>query len=392
MTASRLSLTLVRPFGSRCLVRWRLATALVLTALAVPRLLLAGTGTLVFEFANFSPREASVTVDGVAVEPASPSRKSTPVTKGEPVPPVTTRSFVERTTSIPPLFIRGLSAGEHTLAVTHPSFDPWTQQVFVRNGETTPVSVTLSPKPATLRLDVRGPAEFKLRVSGLEVPLIDGRIVLPAWEGLQLELIADGFESVRRMIVLAANGEELWSVPMNQIRQADGSPPREQARLIAVEELPREPLRSKLSFELTKGDSRAGKTESGKASTPEESLRPKPDDSSAEIEPPARSTSPPRRYILFAELDELPREVTGIRPTYPRDLSADQQIDGWVEVGFIVDSRCCVRDAYIIRSSHAEFEEPALEAIRRCRFTPGRKDGQDVLFNGRRLFEFRLSD
>jgi protein TonB len=49
-----------------------------------------------------------------------------------------------------------------------------------------------------------------------------------------------------------------------------------------------------------------------------------------------------------------------------------------VVVGFIVDSSGNVVQAYVVRSSHREFEQPAVQAVSRWKFRPGRKGGRAV--------------
>ncbi len=53
-------------------------------------------------------------------------------------------------------------------------------------------------------------------------------------------------------------------------------------------------------------------------------------------------------------------------------------ITGDVNVGFIVDSDGNVRDAYPISSSHREFEVPAVQAVSKWKFRPGRRGGKAV--------------
>ena len=53
-------------------------------------------------------------------------------------------------------------------------------------------------------------------------------------------------------------------------------------------------------------------------------------------------------------------------------------IEGQVLVGFIVDSKGTVREAYPIRSTHREFESAAVQAVSKWRFRPGKKGGRSV--------------
>jgi periplasmic protein TonB len=51
---------------------------------------------------------------------------------------------------------------------------------------------------------------------------------------------------------------------------------------------------------------------------------------------------------------------------------------GEVVVRFVVDAQGAVRRARVVQSSRAEFEGPALRAVERWRFRPGRKAGRAV--------------
>jgi periplasmic protein TonB len=89
----------------------------------------------------------------------------------------------------------------------------------------------------------------------------------------------------------------------------------------------------------------------------------------------------------------MPREATGIRPTFPHGLSGEQQVEGRADLGFTIDRQGWARDIYVMGSSHTELEQPAMQALQRSRFRPGRKDGQDVRHSHPHgVFEFRLSD
>ena len=77
------------------------------------------------------------------------------------------------------------------------------------------------------------------------------------------------------------------------------------------------------------------------------------------------------------DLDQIPQATYQVPASYPFEMKREG-ISGRVVVGFIVDSRGEVRDAYVIESSHPEFESPALQAVLKWRFRPGRKSGKAV--------------
>lgn len=79
----------------------------------------------------------------------------------------------------------------------------------------------------------------------------------------------------------------------------------------------------------------------------------------------------------ISQLDRSPRPKFQRRPNYPAELR-NAGVRGEVVVDFVVDSSGAVQKAFALRSSHREFEAPAVEAVADWRFEPGRKGGRDV--------------
>lgn len=77
------------------------------------------------------------------------------------------------------------------------------------------------------------------------------------------------------------------------------------------------------------------------------------------------------------ELDQIPQATVQLPPKYPYEMQR-QQVEGTVLLGFIVDSQGTVRDPYVVSSPQIEFNGPALQAILKWRFRPGRKSGKYV--------------
>lgn len=77
------------------------------------------------------------------------------------------------------------------------------------------------------------------------------------------------------------------------------------------------------------------------------------------------------------DLDRHPRPIFQSEPNYPYELR-QAGVSGWVRVQFIVDSQGNVRQPRVDSSSHREFEQPAVDAVRNWRFEPGYKDGEAV--------------
>jgi len=77
------------------------------------------------------------------------------------------------------------------------------------------------------------------------------------------------------------------------------------------------------------------------------------------------------------EKTEPPVPVRTVAPDVPSSFSRSGSV-GLVTVNFLVDEKGNVQDPTIVKSSHAELEEPALTAIKKWRFKPAKKDGVAV--------------
>lgn len=77
------------------------------------------------------------------------------------------------------------------------------------------------------------------------------------------------------------------------------------------------------------------------------------------------------------DVDEKPRPVRTIQPNYPAVLKR-KRVEGMVSLVFVIDVQGTVLAPQVERSTHVEFEEPALDAIRRWKFTPGKRGGEPV--------------
>lgn len=80
------------------------------------------------------------------------------------------------------------------------------------------------------------------------------------------------------------------------------------------------------------------------------------------------------------DLDRPPREIVRVAPVLPNTMLSRNQdrATGQVVVMFTVDAEGKARDPMIVESSREEYEDPALEAVLKWRFQPGRKDGRNV--------------
>lgn len=92
----------------------------------------------------------------------------------------------------------------------------------------------------------------------------------------------------------------------------------------------------------------------------------------------------------LSDLDQTPVPTYQVQPQYPYELK-QAGVTGKVVLGFILDSHGNVRDIYVISSSNAAFEQPAIQALERWRFRPGRKAGKAVNTRMIQPFNFTLN-
>lgn len=91
------------------------------------------------------------------------------------------------------------------------------------------------------------------------------------------------------------------------------------------------------------------------------------------------------------DLDQQPVARVRPAPTYPYDMRR-AGINGSVVVEFIISTEGDVIGTQIVRSSHREFEMPALQAVQKWKFKPGRKGGRVVNVRASQLLEFNATE
>lgn len=74
---------------------------------------------------------------------------------------------------------------------------------------------------------------------------------------------------------------------------------------------------------------------------------------------------------------EPPVPVRTVSPNFPSDLH-DKGISGVVMVNVLIDQQGNPQDLKVAKSSNSEFEEPALEALKKWKFKPAERDGSAV--------------
>lgn len=81
--------------------------------------------------------------------------------------------------------------------------------------------------------------------------------------------------------------------------------------------------------------------------------------------------------FAMSELDEVPRPKRQVAPIYPYNMRAAGLV-GRVTIEFIVSSEGRVVAAQVMRSNNPYFERPALDAVMKWTFAPGKKAGRPV--------------
>lgn len=92
---------------------------------------------------------------------------------------------------------------------------------------------------------------------------------------------------------------------------------------------------------------------------------------------PARAQSVDEITGIAAKIDVTPKPLKTKAPRYPEKLRA-QGITGAVVVVLVVDEHGKVMAAEAAKSTHEEFREPAVAAVREWTFVPAKADGKAV--------------
>lgn len=79
----------------------------------------------------------------------------------------------------------------------------------------------------------------------------------------------------------------------------------------------------------------------------------------------------------ISNLDQVPSAKFQGPPNYPFEMRR-AGVSGEVTVAFIVTSNGDVVEAYAVKSTQREFEAPAVQAVSKWKFRPGRKGGRAV--------------
>jgi TonB family protein len=81
------------------------------------------------------------------------------------------------------------------------------------------------------------------------------------------------------------------------------------------------------------------------------------------------------KAFSLSEMDQRPQVIYQAVPVYPSSMHS---VLGSVTVIFVVDSNGKVVNPRVEKSSHHEFEKPAIDAVKQWKFEPGVKAGKRV--------------
>ncbi len=80
---------------------------------------------------------------------------------------------------------------------------------------------------------------------------------------------------------------------------------------------------------------------------------------------------------IYTKVDVNPVPVKTPPPNFPNSMKREG-ISGVVAVSIVVDETGAVASCTVAKSSHADFEGPAMDAVKKWKFKPAQKDGVPV--------------
>lgn len=101
--------------------------------------------------------------------------------------------------------------------------------------------------------------------------------------------------------------------------------------------------------------------------------------------------SPVRSQEAERKFDEPPAPVKTVAPEYPAQLKRDG-VSGVVSLSVTITEEGKVSEAKVVKSSHPEFDAPAVAAVKEWRFKPAKKDGKPVALTIRLPVQFAVKD
>lgn len=80
---------------------------------------------------------------------------------------------------------------------------------------------------------------------------------------------------------------------------------------------------------------------------------------------------------IYTKVDENPVPIKTPPPKYPDSMKREGS-SGVVAVVIVIDEKGNIDTCSVSKSSHPDFDKPALDAVRNWKFKPAKKDGNPV--------------
>ena len=88
--------------------------------------------------------------------------------------------------------------------------------------------------------------------------------------------------------------------------------------------------------------------------------------------------------------DRDPLPLVRVEPEYPPQ-ARQRRLEGWVQVRFTISTAGSVKDAAVVKSSHALFERNAVQAVNKWKYQPQLRGGQPAESPGQQVVvRFRM--
>jgi len=94
---------------------------------------------------------------------------------------------------------------------------------------------------------------------------------------------------------------------------------------------------------------------------------------------------------IYTKVDVNPVPVKTPPPEYPYTMKREGT-SGVVAVSIVVDEKGAVASCTVAKSSHTDFEGPAMDAVKKWKFKPAQKDGVPVKMKLTVPIRFNLED
>lgn len=242
-----------------------------------------------------------------------------------------------------------LPEGDYRVSVERSGFRPIEQRVEVGAGAT----VAVEARFAEGRLKATAPEGSLFSVGGVVRGMAPLDLALPPGEHMLSVEYPGGRKEERRVFVQASQTLDLRFQPPAEVKP---EPP-----VVKPDPPKPDPVTPPVTTPVTTPVTPPVTTPS--VVTPAEPKKPAPVDYD--------------RVFELSEVTRRPVPVNRVEPEMPARFRQNG-LSGEVEVSAIVDRTGAVTPVSVVRSTHAELNDPTLNALRRWRFKPAEKDGRAV--------------